>query len=221
MVINMYEEIIKIFYENRDDYEAEKMSAYMKNKFPFLGIKKPHRSKLQREFKKQWKKNKKIDWNFIFRLWDLPEREFQYLAVDLIISLGNELEKTDINKVEQLVTNKSWWDTVDLLSSNIIGILCERYPELKENTILLWSKSDSLWLSRSAILFQLKYKEKTDTHLLAQTIIDNSNSNEFFINKAIGWALREYSKIDKDWVKEFIQQNTLKPLSIREGSKYL
>lgn len=217
----MNEEIIKIFYANKNDHDAEKMSAYMKNQFPFLGIKKPQRAKLQKEFRKQWKKAKEIDWNFIFELWDLSEREFQYLALDLIISLSNELQKNDISKIEQLITNKSWWDTVDILAANAVGIICERYPKLMENTILSWSKDDNIWLSRSAILFQLRYKEKTNTNLLTKVIIENSNSDEFFINKAIGWALREYSKTNKDWVKEFIQQNTLKPLSIREGSKYL
>lgn len=217
----MNEEIIKIFYAHKNGPDAEKMSAYMKNKFPFLGIKKPQRSKLQKEFIKQWKKTKEIDWSFIFELWGLPEREFQYLALELIISLSDKLRKADISKIEQLITNKSWWDTVDILASNAVGIICERYPKLIEDTILSWSKDDNIWLSRSAILFQLRYKEKTNTNLLAKVIIENSNSDEFFINKAIGWALREYSKTNKDWVKEFIQQNTLKPLSIREGSKYL
>lgn len=217
----MYEEVIKMFYENRNDVDAEKMSVYMQNKFPFLGIKKPLSSSLQKEFIKQWKKTKEIDWNFIFKLWDLPEREFQYFAIDLIVSLVNELQKNDINKIEKLIITKSWWDTVDILSTKAVGKICEKYSELKENTIINWSKSENMWLKRSAILFQLKYKEKTDTILLEKIIVENSNSDEFFINKAIGWALREYSKTDREWVRKFIQQNTLKPLSIREGSKYL
>ncbi len=217
----MYEEVIKMFYENRNDVEAEKMSAYMQKKFPFLGIKKPLRSSLQKEFIKQWKKTKEIDWEFVFKLWDLPEREFQYFAIDLIVSLVNELQKNDINQIEKLITTKSWWDTVDILSTKAVGEICEKYSELKENAIINWSKSENMWLKRSAILFQLKYKEKTDTILLEKIIVENSNSDEFFINKAIGWALREYSKTDREWVRKFIQQNTLKPLSIREGSKYL
>ena len=217
----MYEEVIKMFYENRNDVDAEKMSAYMQNKFPFLGIKKPLSSSLQKEFIKQWKKTKEINWDFIFKLWDLPEREFQYFAIDLIVSLVNELQKNDINKIEKLIITKSWWDTVDILSTKAVGKICEKYSELKENTIINWSKSENMWLKRSAILFQLKYKEKTDTILLEKIIVENSNSDEFFINKAIGWALREYSKTDREWVRKFIQQNTLKPLSIREGSKYL
>lgn len=217
----MYEEVIKMFYENRNYVEAEKMSAYMRNKFPFLGIKKPLRASLQKDFIKQWKKAKEIDWNFIFKLWDLSEREFQYFAIDLVVSLVNELQKNDINNIEKLITTKSWWDTVDILSTKSVGKICEKYPKLKENTIINWSKSQNIWLKRSAILFQLKYKEKTDTNLLEKIIIENCNSDEFFINKAIGWVLREYSKTNKEWVREFIQRNTLKPLSIKEGSKYL
>lgn len=217
----MYEEVIKMFYENRNDVDAEKMSVYMQNKFPFLGIKKPLSSSLQKEFIKQWKKTKEINWDFIFKLWDLPEREFQYFAIDLIVSLVNELQKNDINKIEKLIITKSWWDTVDILSTKAVGKICEKYSELKENVIINWSKSENMWLKRSAILFQLKFKEKTDTILLEKIIVESSNTDEFFINKAIGWALREYSKTDREWVRKFIQQNTLKPLSIREGSKYL
>ncbi|WP_406661744.1 DNA alkylation repair protein [Methanolobus sp. ZRKC3] len=193
----------------------------MKNNFPFLGIKKPQRAVLQKEFIKQCKKNKEIDWAFIFRLWELPEREFQYLAVDLLIALSNELQETNIDKIEQLITNRSWWDTADALASNVVGKMCKKHPVLQKNTILSWSKSDNIWLSRSAILFQLKYKEDTDTDLLSRIILKNSNSDEFFINKAIGWVLREYSKTNKEWVKSFIQKNELHPLSIREASKYL
>ena len=217
----MYEEVIKMFYENRNDVDAEKMSVYMQNKFPFLGIKKPLSSSLQKEFIKQWKKTKEINWDFIFKLWDLPEREFQYFAIDLIVSLVNELQKNDINNMEKLITTKSWWDTVDILSTKAVGKICEKYSELKENVIINWSKSENMWLKRSAILFQLKFKEKTDTILLEKIIVESSNTDEFFINKAIGWALREYSKTDREWVREFIRQNTLKPLTIREGSKYL
>ncbi|WP_242844197.1 DNA alkylation repair protein [Caloranaerobacter azorensis] len=217
----MYKEIISLFYENRNDSEAEKMAAYMKNKFPFLGIKKPQRAALQEQFIKQSKKKKEVDWDLIFKLWDLPEREFQYLAVDMLVALRNKLSKKEIVQIEKLITEKSWWDTVDLLASKLIGYILQKYPEGKKEIILRWSKSDNIWLSRTAILFQLRYKDKTDLELLSQVIFDNINSDEFFINKAIGWALREYSKTDKCWVKNFISQNKLSPLSVKEGSKYL
>ena len=220
MVINM-NEIIKIYYANKNDCQAEQMAAYMKDNFPFLGIKKPQRIILQKLFVKQFKRSKKIDWTLIFNLWELEEREFQYLALDLINATYNHLRKNDIKKIEKLIVTKSWWDTVDFLSSKVTGELCREYPALKEDIRTSWSKSDNIWLSRSAILFQLRYKEKTDTDLLCKIIAENSSSDNFFINKAIGWALREFSKTDKEWVKNFIQQNRLNSLSVREGSKYI
>ena len=96
-----------------------------------------------------------------------------------------------------------------------------KYPEVKESIISRWIKSDNIWLNRISIIFQLKYKEKTDTEFLSRAIIHNSKTDEFFINKAIGWALREYSKTNKEWVKEFIKCNELSKLSVREGSKYI
>jgi len=214
-------ELIKVFYANRNDAEAERMSAYMKYNFPFLGIKKPKRADLEKEFRKQFIRAEKIDWNIIFDLWGLPEREFQYLAVNLLISSGKKLQKADIKKTERLIITKSWWDTVDAIAVNTAGEICRKYPDLKEDVMLKWSKSDNMWIARTAILFQLKYKEKTDTRLLKKIIADNTGSSEFFINKAIGWILRQYSKTNPEWVKEYIRQNQLHPLSVREGSKYI
>ncbi|MEZ5335275.1 MAG: DNA alkylation repair protein [Methanolobus sp.] len=149
----MYEEIIDSFYANRNEEQAEQMSAYMKNRFPFLGIKRPQRTALQKKFLKQVKKDRTIDWSFIFKLWELPEREFQYLAMDILIALSRELTDKDIENIEMLITGKSWWDTVDALASNIAGKVCLEYPELKESTMSKWSKSNNFWLVRTSILF--------------------------------------------------------------------
>lgn len=132
----------------------------MKDNFPFLGIPKPKRAELQNGFIKQAKKQKPIDWNSIFELWELPEREFQYLAVDYLVALKGSLQKVDIDNIKILITNKSWWDTVDNLASNITGAICAKHPELIGSHILKWSESDNIWLVRTAILFQLKYKVK-------------------------------------------------------------
>ena len=216
-----YKELIKSFNDNTDQTQAVKMAAYMKDNFPFIGIPKPKRALLQNDFIKQAKKQKLIDWNVIFELWDLPEREFQYLAVDYLLALKGSLQKTDIENIKTLIINKSWWDTIDSLAGNITGDICVKHPELIETHILKWSESDNIWLVRTAILFQLKYKEKTNTELLSLIINKNSNTKEFFINKAIGWVLREYSKTNKEWVKTFLGSNMLHPLSVREASKYL
>lgn len=217
----MINNIISTFYDNADMIKAPQMSAYMKNKFPFLGIQKPKRQQLSKEFIKEAKRGKTIDWDMVNRLWDLPEREFQYLAVDYLIALKDYIKPEDIEIIEKLITTKSWWDTVDAIASIIVGQMCKNHPELIESHILNWAESNNIWLARTAILFQLKYKENTDVSLLSRIIKKNSEQKEFFITKAIGWVLREYSKINKEWVREFIKNNALQPLSIREGSKYI
>lgn len=217
----MINNIISTFYQNADHIKAPQMSAYMKNKFPFLGIQKPKRQQFAKEFIKEAKKKKAVDWDIVSMLWDLPEREFQYLAVDYLVALKDYIKAEDIERIEKLITTKSWWDTVDAIASVIVGQMCKSNPELIENHIMHWAESSNIWLARTAILFQLKYKENTDINLLSRIIRENSEQKEFFIAKAIGWVLREYSKTNKEWVREFIENNALQPLSIREGSKYI
>lgn len=212
--------IVEQFRKNSNEVNARKMSAYMKNHFPFLGLPKPQRVELSKDFLREITKEKMIDWNLVNYLWELSEREFQYLALEYLAKLKKHLEKSDISKLEQLIVTKSWWDSVDALAP-LIGVLCKKYPELKTEILSDWIISSNIWLKRVSILFQLKYKNDVDTQFLSKTIIANNLSNEFFVNKAIGWALRQYSKFNPDWVKEFISRYPLSPLSIREGSKYL
>ena len=125
----------------------------------------------------------------------------------------------DMDNVERIIKTKSWWDSVDSIS-HIVGYICLKHNDVREKYVNEWIHSENIWLKRVSILFQLKYKEKTDTEFLAKAILNNSETNEFFVDKAIGWALREYSKTNKKWVKEFINNSRLSKLSIREGSKY-
>jgi len=213
-------DIFRILYNNKNEENAYYMSKYMKNKFPFLGLKKPQRISLSKEFIDHKKKDKEVDWDFIFKCYDMPEREFQYLAIDYMDKVKNLFKPNDMEKIEKLITTKSWWDTVDYIN-RIVGYIAMKYPRVKESTIQKWIYSDNIWLKRVSILFQLKYKDKTDTEFLEKAILFNSQTDEFFINKAIGWALREYSKTNKEWVRNFIESNDLHKLSIKEGSKYL
>ena len=213
-------DIFEIFYKNRNKENAKPMAKYMRNSFPFLGLKKPERTALSKQFLKERKKDTKVDWDFIFKCYDMPEREFQYLAIDYMEKVKDLFTPEDMENIEKLLTTKSWWDSVDAINK-VVGHIVMKYPQTKEDVILKWIKSDNIWLNRIAIIFQLKYKEKTDTVFLSNAILYNCETTEFFINKAIGWALREYSKTDKEWVKEFIDNNNLSKLSIREGSKYI
>ncbi len=126
----------------------------------------------------------------------------------------------DMDKVQKIITTKSWWDSVDAINK-VVGHIAMKYPEIKDNTISNWIESDNIWLKRVSIIFQLRYKENTDTEFLSKAILHNAKTDEFFINKAIGWALREYSKTNREWVKKFIETNELSKLSVREGSKYI
>lgn len=217
----MDEQLLNTLYANQNGEKAFQMAKYMKNQFPFLGIIKPERVRLTSPFIKEARQSKRVDWEMVDQLWNLPEREFQYVAMSYLLAVRNYLQAEDINKLEALLTAKSWWDTVDLLACNAVGPLCLRFKELTDSHILRWAESENIWLARSAILFQLKYKDQTDPELLRHIILQNSRSQEFFINKAIGWVLREYSKTDKEWVRNFLAEHLLSRLSVREAGKYL
>ena len=212
--------IFEIFRSAANPQKAAPMSAYMRDQFPFLGIQKPERKKLIGDFMKAVDK-KAIDRAFVFKCWEQPEREFQYLAVDYLTKLKAGLTQNDIPDLKRFITAKSWWDTVDSLDL-IVGDIASRFPEVND-TLLKWSVDENIWLRRTAIDHQLARKGKTDTSLLAKIILNNLGQSEFFINKAIGWSLREYSKINPDWVREFIcnHKDKMSPLSVREGGKYL
>ncbi|MBK1637386.1 DNA alkylation repair protein, partial [Rhodovulum adriaticum] len=155
------------------------------------------------------------------KCWSLEEREFQYLACDYLKSMKKYLIEDDLPKLRELCETKPWWDTIDVLDQ-IIGSI--NFPsDYIDSEMLKWSTDENIWIRRVAIDHQRPRKEKTNTDLLERIIKNNLNQEEFFINKAIGWSLREYSKTNPDWVRKFIEENKggLSKLSIREGSKYI
>ncbi|MCL2677727.1 MAG: DNA alkylation repair protein [Clostridiales bacterium] len=211
-------DVIETMRAAADPAQAAGMSAYMRDQFPFLGIPAPQRRRLCRSFLKA---QKAVDWEFIFKCWELPEREFQYLAADCLVKLKARLSAEDVPHLRRLIITKSWWDTVDALDM-IVGEIALRHPQVNE-TLLQWSVDENIWLRRAAIDHQLARREKTDAALLERILLNNLGSDEFFINKAIGWSLREYSKTDPGWVRDFMagHKEKMAPLSMREGSKYL
>ena len=202
--------------------KAEEMSRYMKYKFPFVGIAAPERVKISKELikqSKQWDNTLLVQ--EVSHYYQKPEREYQYLAIDLI--LANVKHLTWLNWQESffsLINQKAWWDSVDALRKPL-GLWLKQRPKELSSVIHDFAVHESFWTRRVAITVQLQYKELTNTDLLAHSILLNRNSPEFFIQKGIGWALREYSKTDADWVGAFLKQNELMPLSVREASKYL
>lgn len=214
----------QLFYQLRQSTDPDKgkqMSAYMKHKFPFLGIQTPDRRSICKTFFAERQKEKQIDWQFVEQCWQQQEREFQYVAIDYLNKKKPCLTETNVAALKHLAQSKSWWDTIDGLD-RLVGSISFNYPQVKQ-ILLQWSLDDDFWLRRIAIDHQLLRKDKTDTELLEQILVNNLNQQEFFINKAIGWSLRDYSKTDPDWVAGFIERHRdeLSALSIREGSKYL
>ena len=214
------EELVKELKAVANPDDAVAMKAYMKNKFEFLGVKTPARRKLTKTFLKQ-QTNLVIDWNFINEAWNYPYRELQYVALDYLEIRKKLLTPSDLPDLKILAQTKSWWDTIDFLD-RLVGSIIAQFPETKA-TILSWSCDEDIWLRRLAIDHQLLRKEETDTELLEKILVNNLGQIEFFINKAIGWALRDYSKTNPGWVKDFIERYRVEmaALSIREGSKYL
>ena len=214
------EDIFQGLKEVANPEDAIHMEAYMKDQFEFLGVKTPVRRKLSKVF---FKKNSSpaIDWKFIHQAWENPYREMQYVVLDYLKLKQKFLTSNDLPKIKKLAQTKPWWDTIDFLCRSV-GYISLHYPETKK-IVLDWSRDKDFWLRRIAIEHQLLQKEETDVQLLEQILINNLNQTEFFINKAIGWALRDYSKTNPDWVLEFIEKykDKLSRLSIKEGSKYL
>ena len=214
-------DLITDFEENRNELLAESMSKYMQDKFRFLGVRGTTRTEIYKKYFPDARKTKTIDWDFVENCWNKEEREFQYVVVYYLKAMQKFLKREDISRLKYLIVTKSWWDTVDLLAK-VIGSLVIRIEGYNQ-IMLEWSKDSNIWLKRVAILYQLSLKEKVDKQILERILVDNLGDSEFFINKAIGWALRNYSKYNPEWVREFIKKNkdNMASLSIREASKYI
>ncbi|MBM7585158.1 3-methyladenine DNA glycosylase AlkD [Bacillus pakistanensis] len=221
--MNAYtKQIVATFKEYENKELAGPMEAYMRDQFPFLGIKTPERKAIFKDFLNQYSTPELEDLQVIVKeLWDQPEREFQYIALALLENQFKHLDTSYLPLVEDLIIEKSWWDTIDAIASNFVGKLLLKYPDQIEPYTRKWIMDENMWLNRTAILYQLSYKAKTDEERLFEYILLHKESDEFFIQKAIGWALREYSKTAPDSVVKFIEKEKLKPLSKREGLKYL
>lgn len=204
-----------------DSVIAEQQAKYMRGQFEYVGVKTPLRSQLARPFLASWKTLNHDDLIMVVRqLWAQPERDFRYIGAELLFRHAKgknpTLSDTDVEFLGELICDQPWWDITDNLDRTIDLIATSEQ-------MVDWAQRESFWLRRVAIIHQLKRKSDTDTALLEQIITLNLGSKEFFINKAIGWALREYSKTDAAWVRAFIanHQGKLALLSVREGSKYL
>ncbi len=214
--------LLESFSENANESIAIQMKKYMKDQFDFFGIKSPERKVLKKEFLHTHGLPDQDQLEVIVKeCWQLPQREYQYFIMGILGRLAKKANKERITLYEYIIENKSWWDTVDYIASNLVGVHFFNYPDTIKPYTEKWMDSGKMWLQRTAILFQLKYKNETDLQLLSGYILQLQGSKEFFINKAIGWILREYSKTDPDWVVRFIEKNELANLSKREALKWM
>lgn len=215
-----FQEILNELSAIANPQKAHQMKAYMKNQFEFLGVPAPERRAVQKVFFKA-EKSKEIDWDFVEKCWASDFRELQYTACDYLKSKGEQLSVADLPKLKSLIERKSWWDSVDDLA-HIVGELVFNFTDLEE-VMIQWSVEENFWLRRVAIIHQLLRKEKTNLPLLEQILKNNFGEKEFFINKAIGWALRDLAKTNARWVKNFVENHRplMANLSIREALKHL
>jgi 3-methyladenine DNA glycosylase AlkD len=203
---------------------AAPMSAYMKNHFPFHGITSQHRTELLKDLLSKENLPEHNDLPLICRqLWQLPQREYTYAALTLMTKFHKKLTPTDIPWLIDLVTQKSWWDSVDTLAGSVLSTLVNRLPDTLWPNFEPLISADNFWLNRTAIIVQLKMRDKTDTDFLTAAILPHMHNKEFFLRKAIGWSLRQYARHNPQWVIDFVQQHQelLSGLSKREALKRL
>jgi 3-methyladenine DNA glycosylase AlkD len=207
-----------IFPKNEE--KARQMAAYMKNQFSFVGMLKPERWEWQKAMLLKSKKMPLSELLFITSFYyEKAEREYQYLAIDLIQQNIKRLTLNELIHLMSLVQEKEWWDTIDAWRK-VYSTWCKLHMDQLETISLLFEKQEDFWLRRIAITLQLGFKEETNVQLLERVILEDQSTKEFFIEKAIGWALRDYSKTNAAWVKEQLTRKW-HALTIREASKYL
>ncbi|HOY14422.1 MAG TPA: DNA alkylation repair protein [Saprospiraceae bacterium] len=217
--------LILVLEQNVNVSYAVQMKAYMKGHFEFFGIK----SELRKEILKNNFDKKAVPLGIdlqkiLDELWACPQREAQYCAIDITDKYLKSMDISWLPYFENKITSKSWWDTVDHLAAHQIGhLLSTQNKDFIRNKCEEWIDSNNLWLQRTSIIFQIFYKKQTDFELMSDNILATLEVKDFFIRKAHGWALRQYSKTNKVAVAEFIRNHreVLSPLAIKEGSKYL
>jgi len=201
---------------------AAKKNAYMRNLFPHFGLVAPEQHELLKSFLREHSMPDKSDLpKLIDLLWAQPEREFQHFGQELLAKYSKKVDKDFISVYEFMIVNKSWWDSIDMIASHLVGTHLKRFPELIPVYTEKWMASGNFWLQRTALLFQLKYKKDTEVDLMFDLIKRLAREKEFFIRKAIGWILREYSKTDPGTVIRFVENNKLSHLSKTEALKVI
>ena len=205
---------------NANPDNAAPMKKYMRGQFEFLGLKAPLRRTLIKAFYAEHGLPPLDELQaLVQQMWKMPYREYQYTALEFLTRRRRHLTPDYVPLLKMLITTESWWDTVDGLAAHQVGGLFAHFPEIRDTHIDRWRRQENLWLRRTTLLFQLRYKEKTGEDLLFALIEENLADKEFFIQKAIGWSLREYSKSNPTAVQQFVAATELSPFAQREAIK--
>jgi len=196
------------------------MSAYMRNQFPFLGISTPARRKVVTDALHGYLKPNQDELVELARaLHELPEREFQSAGVDVLVHYKHSIDPTFLNEsAEFFITHKSWWDSVDALNPLIRHLVYTNPASVP--LMYQWITNDNMWIVRCSLTHQLTMKKDTDAQRLADLCSTRAADTEFFIAKAVGWALRDYSHSNPEWVRGYVDSHAeLAPLARREALK--
>ncbi|MFF5188535.1 DNA alkylation repair protein [Streptomyces sp. NPDC000345] len=215
------ERLTAVYAGAADPAKAAVMQAYMKDVAPFLGLPTPERRALSRTVLAGTPRPDEADCTAVaLRCWALPQREYHYFAVDYLRRHAGRCSSAFLPVAHRLITTTSWWDTVDLLAAHVVGALVAADPRLTA-TMDLWIADEDLWVARTALLHQLRYKDRTDAERLFAYCLRQSGHPDFFVRKAIGWCLREYAKTDPEAVRAFLarERGRFAPLTVREALK--
>jgi 3-methyladenine DNA glycosylase AlkD len=219
----LLDRLVRIFSAAREPDRAVKAAAYMRDQFAFLGFSMPTQRALARTVVAGLPTPTEDELRATaLACWALEEREYQYFACDFLRTHHTVPGPEFLETARTLITTKSWWDTVDPLATRFVGSLVRRLPALRER-MDEWSAEKNMWLVRTAILHQMHWGEATDTDRLFDYCTRQAGHRDFFVRKAIGWALRQYAWTDPDAVRKYVAKNraVLSPLSVREASKHL
>ncbi|MEL7119477.1 MAG: DNA alkylation repair protein [Bacteroidota bacterium] len=210
------------YSKHANEEDAFFMAKYLKNHFSFYGLKRPLRYEISKAHIETHGMPEGEELVQLCHLcFEAEKRELQYFVNDLVRPLVKKLDPSFMSTIHELIPKKSWWDTIDFLSPKLAGPLVKNDADLLKEWTSRWIHSDNFWYQRSAILLQLDYKQATDKDLLYQLILQKADSKEFFVQKAGGWALRNYTRIDAKSVIDFVNNNELPKLTAREGLKWL
>ncbi len=215
---SIIQEIQELYLDASNAEEAKGMAAYMKNNFEFLGIKKPIRSEILKPYFIELKKYSSEEILCIAKeLWELPEREYHYTAIELLVKAKKKWTPEYFEFFEYMLCTKSWWDSVDTIATKLIGEYVLQHRKTLEARMREYALDENKWRRRTSIIFQLFYRDECNIELLFENIILNKKDPEFFIQKAIGWSLRQISVKHPDLVRDFVEEQGLKGLAKREA----